>query len=425
MQEQDSSTPVFTNYLIVILSIMVVNPFFATVTTFYLLIFLAFLFILALTRYVDYYDSRILIILGIVYVLIAVQAILFKGISYAAVYLPLIIFYIPFLIYKLLDISYFSYFVKVMFAIAIITTPFWFLQSFFHPFDQLMSSAIEWAYPLGWGSVPRSLLIYTAAWDPRLFNEGLGIYRNSGLFHEPGAYGVFLSIAIIVNTLMTGRIFENKNKVFIFCLLTTLSTTAFIVIFIFFGAILFKSNFNFLMKAIILSVFIWFSYQTYTNEDFLQSKINTQFEEQTSAADANKGIYTGQSGRFYAFFTSLNNFMQNPLSGRGIIYATSEKATGEMNEGSSYTYGFVGMLATYGILFVILYLINLFRGLKIIGSLSGQSKVIIAAGFLAINLALLTQVFVTSIVVVFIFVIGVYANKSEANDDELLIQYES
>ncbi len=360
-------------------------------------------------------DNKIAGILIALYVLIAIQGVLFQGFSYAVFYFPLITFYIPYLIYRLSGVTFFTYFNKVLFVMALFTLPLWILQSVYPPFDQFLRVAIELVQPLSWGSVPRSLLFYTAAWTDDIFNASLGIYRNSGFFHEPGAYGVFLALGIATNTLLTGKMFDNKNKVFIACLLTTLSTTAYIVLFIVLSTYLIKVKINPAFKMMVFFSFIIISIQVYQSEEFLQSKIQSQYKDQTYAAQNNFGRSEAYSGRFYAFFTSVNLFMENPVFGRGIVYATSEKASGEMHAEASYTYGFMGVLATYGIFFGIFYLFYFFRGIKRIGLLSRQPAYFIVAIFIAINLSLLTQIFITSTIIVLIFIIGIYSGNKKNN----------
>jgi hypothetical protein len=413
MAEKMNKRKNFTNYLIAFLSIMAVNPFYTFYVTEFLLGTLVMLLFVAASRKIKVFDAKIFWLIAFIYALIVVQGLVFNGFSLAAVYLPIVIFYVPYLIYKIIGISYFKYFVNVLFVIALYTTPLWLAQSIFSPFDSYLQDLIEKSFSWGLSASPRSLLLFTPAWDDYMFSEKYGVYRNSGLFHEPGAYGVFLNIGILMNTFITGKMFDKKNKVFIFCLLTTFSTAGYITFFILFAFFLLRAKLNPVLKTLVVLAFLFISYNTYQEEEFLQSKVESQFESQSDAAQYNLGAYTAQSGRFFAFFTSLDLFLKNPFTGRGIIYATSEKASGEMHEEASYTYGFIGLLATYGAFFGLLYLLNIYKGLKHIASISAQSKLNIAAGFIALNLALLTQVFVLSTPVVVIFMAGLYFVKQK------------
>ncbi|MFN9938764.1 MAG: hypothetical protein ACK56I_04755, partial [bacterium] len=189
-----------------------------------------------------------------------VQALISGVISYAILYTPFIIFYIPFLIYKLLGINYFRYFIKSMYIIAIYTFIIWLMQCFIISFDEYLQKLIILAMPYSWSAVPRSLLIYTAAWGDTVYNDTFGIYRNSGIFHEPGAYGVFLCFTFVINYFLTGNLFDKKNRVFLLCILSTLSTTAYFVIFVVFLFYLFSSRQNPAIKIIGLIIFLFLSF---------------------------------------------------------------------------------------------------------------------------------------------------------------------
>jgi hypothetical protein len=293
-------------------------------------------------------------------------------------------------------------------VIALITTPIWLLQSLIPLFDKVLRLGSELILPYSWGSVPRSLIIYTAAWSDELFNSSFGLYRNSGAFHEPGAYGVFLNLAIVINTFITGKLFDRKNLVFIICLMTTFSTAGYITFFVIIIAYLMQLKINIGIKWFAVISFFLVSFTIYQNEDFLQAKVQEQLADQTYVAKNNLGRYDAHSGRFYAFFTSLNLFQQHPFFGRGILYATSEKASGEMNAEGSYTYGFMGVLSNYGLFFGLLYLFYMYKGFMFLGQITRQNNTFIIGCFIAVNLALMSQVFITSIIIMFFFTVGVY-----------------
>jgi len=406
-----------TDIFIVVISFLAVSPFFSTIVNFYLFYFLVFVFFISLKRKIILFNQKIFLLLFFIYCLIFLQAFLSKGFSLAAVYFPLITFYLPFLIFKLQGISFFKNYINILYIVAIYTLPLWFLQSVYPPFDNFLKEAINLVFPLGWGSTPRSLLIFTAAWSDIVYNADLGIYRNSGIFHEPGAYAIFLNLGIVMNTFLTGKRFDKKNIVFIICILTTLSTAGFITLFIILSHFLWKQRIHLFIKLTAMVVFFLVSYQTYKSEEFLQSKIQSQFEDQVVAAEEEAGKYEAKSGRFFAFYTSYNLFLKNPIIGRGIIFATSQKASGEMNVGSSYTYGLMGMFATYGIFFGLYFAYYMFRGFLFLSLLSGQNKSFPIFAFVALNLSLSTQIFISSTIFVLIFIIGLHYsyNKNRRN----------
>ncbi len=264
-----------------------------------------------------------------------------------------------------------------------------------------------------WGIGTKSLFFYTPAWDDRLFNDRLGFYRNSGLFHEPGGYGVLLILAIVANTLINRKKFDKINIILMFCLITTLSTVGYMALFVILSVFLLNSKTNLLVKGITILLFFIVSYKVYQTEEFLQSKIEYQYEDQLEAVENNIGKSAPQSGRIYAFYTSLNFFMQNPIFGRGIINATGEKAKGEMHVDAQYGYGFIGILATYGLFFGLYFFYGFYKGIQRMAIGNIHSNRLTLFFFIAINLTLLTQVFTTTIFFVFIVVLGVYRTQNK------------
>lgn len=396
----------YTDYVIVLLSLFSVSPFFSMIVNTFLQIILVFLIWIRLLRGGIFFDHKINFTLFFVFVLLAVQAVLSGGFSYAFLYTPFVTFYIPYLIYKLLGITYFRYFIKTMYFIAIYTFVIWLMQCFIPSFDDYLQKLIVLAMPYSWSAVPRSLLIYTAAWGDSIYNDTLGIYRNSGIFHEPGAYGVFLCLSIVINYFLTGSLFDKKNKVFLLCTLSTLSTTAYFVIFVFLLFYLFSSKQNPALKIMGLLVFLMVSITIYESTDFLKEKVESQYSDQKIAADNNVGRNEAKSGRFYAFFTSVKLFFEHPIFGRGIIYGTSEKATGEMNKDGSYAYGFIGLFSTYGFFFGLYYLLYFYQGLKFLSQKYKILQTMLIGIFIGIQLSLSSQIFILSIPFVMLFILG-------------------
>ena len=402
----------FLNYFITVGAIFSVNLFFGTVSNNYLLIFLCFLIITAITRRVKLFDFRIAVFLLFVYLLILIQGLLFGGFSYAAIYTPLILFYVPYLIYQILKEKFLFYFVRVMLWIVIFTTPLWLLQSLVPDFDTLFRTLIEVVFPYSWAPVPRSLLIFTPMWADYGFNSTIGLFRNSGLFHEPGAYGVFLIFALIAQILSNRGNINNTGRVFIFASLTTLSTASYIALFVLLLSYYISNAQNAVKKLVIIVSFTAISFITYQSQEFLGEKITGQFQSQLTLAEMNSGIYVGQSGRFYAFITAYKLFLQNPLTGRGIIYATSEKASGEMHAEASYIYGPMGVMATYGILFAILYFFLIFKGLNQT-ILMNPNRTLVIGCFLSMLLAVSSQVFVLTFFMVYFVIIGLETHRGQ------------
>jgi hypothetical protein len=401
-----------TNYFIAIYTIALISPFFSLLQKAMVLFFLVFLVLIAFKRGVKLLEVKIFVLLLFVYFLIFIQNVLYSGMSYASLYLPLSIFYIPYLIYRILGIRFLLYLQQVIFVSALYTFPLWLMQSLFPTVDAFLQSLIVQVLPYSWSVVPRSLLFYTAAWGEGVFNTTLGIYRNSGVFHEPGAYGVFLIMAIVTNTSFSKKLYSKRNLFLILVLLTTLSTTAYIVLFIVILSDLITKKINPALKVVSVLLFMFGAIQVYQLGDFLQEKVNNQLEDQIQAAEMNVGKTEAKSGRFYAFFTSLQLFSEHPVFGRGIAYSSSEKASGEMHKEGSFAYGITGIMSTYGIIFTLLFVVSFYAGMKSVGSVSELPGLMQGMIFVAVNLSILTQVFILAVPFVFLFIVG-YLNEQK------------
>ncbi len=406
----------FWSYFITVAALMVVNPFFSTAAFTYQVILLFFLIALAIYKRIKLFDKKIALVILAVYFLIAMQSLSFKTISPAAIYNPWLGFYIPFLIYRLLGISFFKYLVKVLYAIALFTTPIWFMQSTLPFVDSFLQNAIHQVLPYSWGTVPRSLLIYTAAWGNLIFNQALGFYRNSGLFHEPGGYAVFLILGIIINTLLQQRLFDKRNLVFIFCLLTTLSTSGYISLFIVIFAFFVRLKSTLPIKIAGIIVFAYFSIKIYYAQDFLKEKIQAHYESESYAAFSSYlGKTTEQSGRFFAFYVGLSRIYANPIFGQGIISATSLVGLGKLHAASTSGYGIMDMLASYGIFFGSFYIYYFYVGLERLRAKKSKSKVFIMMLFISMMAILSTQGLIRTTVMATLVIWGLYSEREKKN----------
>jgi hypothetical protein len=123
----------------------------------------------------------------------------------------------------------------------------------------------------------------------------------------------------------------------------------------------------------------------------------------TSDIQAVKKEESMQRGRFYAFIKAAEVFAQNPITGQGILTATETESVAER---ASFGYGFMGLLARYGLLFGGFYFYFFYKGFEKAFLSSGLKRKDAIIAFIVINLTLLTQPFFLSIPFVGFFIIG-------------------
>jgi hypothetical protein len=365
------------------------------------------LFIIATMKARSVYNQKVILFMGLTYALIIVQGILWGFSFKAALFFPLLIIYLPFLILTILGISYFKYLFNVLFFAAIYTTIIWTLQIIFPGVDSFLQGLAKAFFLYGGDAWARSIILYTVPGiDSWAYLPDYHVYRNSGIFHEPGAYSIFLIFAIIINTIFTNNPFHKKNIILSAILLTTFSTAGYIMLFTLaiYSAQKYKMQGS--LKLLLILMFIPLIIYTYNTSSFLGAKIQTQYATQSDAMK--QGEIT--RGRFFSFISSYKVALNYPITGRSILSATDINE--EIGEGGSFGYGFIGLTARFGIIFSAIYLGYLYIGLKRLCMLFQLNKQYALIFFVVMNLGFLSQVFIIIQPIVMIFLTGLIVPKN-------------
>ncbi|MCX6252926.1 MAG: hypothetical protein NTV31_00380 [Bacteroidia bacterium] len=265
-----------------------------------------------------------------------------------------------------------------------------------------MQKYIEIVFTYNWDAWPRSLLFYTVSikYPGELINA-LGLLRNSGFFHEPGAFSLYLMLAIIINTFFTRNTLDKKNIILAIILLTTFSTAGYIILALFLAYAIPKSKMHPVLKYLVLFIMILVTINTYRTEDFLKSKIEEHYSTQVESIQENEV----SGGRFYSFLKAYEVIKQYPVFGKGII--TKNRP---VEEGAYYDWGPMGLFANYGIIFGFIYLLFYYKGLEKLRLLFGLPKGIAILFLIIIQAGLSTQAFFFHASFVMFFIIGLESN---------------
>jgi len=132
------------------------------------------------------------------------------------------------------------------------------------------------------------------------------IFRNSGLWWEPGAFQIFVNLAFIfslVNNTMTMK----RYSIFLITIITIVSTTGFIV-FLILSLIYFKKYFT-LKKNVLLRLII-FLISTVFTMIYMAPMIYDKL-------DSDSLSFSSFLSRYYDFLISFNMFVDNILIGYG------------------------------------------------------------------------------------------------------------
>ncbi len=317
--------------------------------------FFAFSFLILFIFGIKKTDSKVKLIILINNMLIVIQGLMFGFKLLTFFTYPLLMIFIPYQIYKQYKSTFFEYYLKLIYFFSIFTSIIWILEKNISIVRSFIRKMVILLHPYSTDVWPRSLIIYTS-----VFSTLPDISRNAGIAHEPGAWAFYLTFAISLNNIIRNEFFSKRNIIMILGLISTFSTTGYIMLFMVLTLWLFslkqKNNFVRMSKMLIIPLFLFLSYFLYNQLDFLGDKINKHVETQMEGDLDNR--YS--TGRFIRLRKGLNVAIHNPIFGRGIITASSEE---DMYSASKIPSGYlVGVLAQYGFIFGILYLYFLYKG---------------------------------------------------------------
>ena len=184
--------------------------------------------------------------------------------------------------------------------------------------------------------------------------------RNSGMFWEPGAFQGYI-ILVFLLYLKEWKPFWTKHKkeciILSVALLTTLSTTGYLVFCCYIIYILFVSKINKLIKVSFLLILLIACTYAYSNIDFLGEKIEEQYE---NAQDLSAGDVSWT--RMGALMIDIQHIKKHPMIGNGFVMASRYGVLGNKMHGSGN--GFTGAINMFGIPCILIYLILVYRNLN-------------------------------------------------------------
>jgi hypothetical protein len=177
------------------------------------------------------------------------------------------------------------------------------------------------------------------------------VSRNIGPFWEPGVFGIFINISLFFKLFLER---EKLNKAFleIASLLTTLSTTNYLILFVLL-TFYFTMDSKHIMRVVYLIGSITLFIIIFLNTDFLYNKLSTQIEQ----AKVEKLILN--EGRFVSIIRDYGDFKKSWMTGTGFslknrLYYSPWRAYSNC--------GFTDIVVKLGLLGSIFYFTLFFRG---------------------------------------------------------------
>jgi hypothetical protein len=392
----------FLDYLIIIFLIIYMDVPFFMGDRLGNTIFLIVLILIYFFRSIQHgFDREFIVITLIAATLIGIQGFLweFKLMTMFS-YIGLIIL-IPYLALKIIGIRFLVIFSRVIYFISFYTFFLWLAQNFIPSFDEYLQDMSEMLFKYSTDEWPRSIIIYTVpGYQGWAYLNDLGLYRNSGVFHEPGAFAVFISLAIAINIITRKKLITRKNIFLVFVLVTTFSTAGifslFITVLLYYLTVRrrIKPAYS-IMATIVMSIF--FYYLT-LNIEFLGEKVISSYEQESS-----RSLDEETSGRFFSARKSVLLLTKYPFTGKGITSSVREDMEASEDTGG---YGVMSFFAQIGIILSVLFTIYFIRGVKRISFIYSGLDYYWQVLFFGVAINLFSQRFVDDSIFMMILYVG-------------------
>lgn len=312
-----------------------------------------------------------------------------------------------FILINILPLNYNKYLVNSIYYLSIISMLFWILSNVSSSFHELIPIIAEKYHldPLPFEEGFREqILIFT--YEKERF---MGIIRNAGFCHEPGAFAVILNYAIVFNYLICKKLFNKKGIIFIILMLSTFSTAGYLSLFIIMATIIFKRRKNISLSFLYslgLIFIIWFSF---TQIDFLQSKIAYHYE-----VESQKRLDSPTSGRIYAARKAIYILKKYPLAGRALTTISKAEETSK----ESTNYGFPFFASKVGLPVFILCVFLFYKTMIFFGKLYKVNKKQINVLSISFLPVLFAQSFLPSLFFNILIFYTIFKYKNYGNQHE-------
>lgn len=205
----------------------------------------------------------------------------------------------------------------------------------------------------------RSIGIYTISTPEAYDNYRL---RNAGMFWEQGAFAGYINIAFILFINNLNDLFRKHTRkvvVLLTALLTTFSTTGYIILALVIVYHIMASKTNGVIKTFLLIASVALAVLAFTRFDFLGEKITTQF------ADASDLTYdSNEHSRFGSMVSDWFYITLHPIFGNGFAIETRYAYHLQFYDVETlmgFGNGFTGIIGTLGIPFMLYYLYSFYK----------------------------------------------------------------
>lgn len=196
----------------------------------------------------------------------------------------------------------------------------------------------------------------------QILSNGDEIPRNSGMFWEPGAFQGYINLVPVLFYNELKQLWKQERRsciILIIALITTFSTTGYVVFMFIIGTAMIKNTQSMFYKSIVGVAVIAAVVYSFSSFDFLGEKMTNQYE---TAQTLDKGDVSWS--RFGAAVVDYYEIARSPITGNGFMMDARYPELGDLMAGSGN--GFTGAVNMFGIIVIFLYLFQLFRRAPVI-----------------------------------------------------------
>lgn len=205
-----------------------------------------------------------------------------------------------------------------------------------------------------------SIFVYTKHY----LSDSTVIPRNAGFTWEPGPFSCFVALALFFNMARNHVSFKDKRRVMVFIvtIITTQSTTGFLLLLCLLGWYSWARFENKVFRFLLVPIVGLFIILVYLNVPFLKEKIDDQSQQDvyalTEHAEASGRTYN--PGRFASLVLRYEDFKNYPVAGYG---GNPKLQYGYLGEGNvvSAVSGIGKIFGQYGLIGSVIFVFVLYR----------------------------------------------------------------
>ena len=288
-------------------------------------------------------------------VLVVLQGLRFNYLPYSTMFGMLIKISAGYFVIATVKEKFTNYYVNIICVLSVLSFLFFIPLFFSMSFESIFRSIAVTAVNDGQGR--GSLILYHLNFD-----RPEGLYRNCGPFWEPAAFGGYLLIAFMFNLARTNTIKDKRSIILLITLISTFSTTVFIVL----GMVMFFYIFlnqKLAVKLILVPMFTIGFVVAFYQVEFLHDKIMEEIEkgdkQEEMRVRASENGSTGHS-RLSSAIADYKDFIKYPIIGRGLYETTFFDPT----DFKARHNGVSKVIAQFGIIGSLIYFMAMFRSFK-------------------------------------------------------------